>query len=147
MRTPLAIAISTIIGLASWATHRQADTNLIGKLPDGSTRVVTGWKIKPAGTSILLPDMLQRAALAPDGKTLAVISGGAGVHELHLIEPTNGTLRQASPSDAHNPSVLLGQPIAKPSSSPVATADASTVSVFPMTSVVQTRMRSPSRVR
>ena len=79
MRTPLAIAISTIIGLASWATYRQTDTNLIGKLPDGATRIVTGWKIKPAGTSILLPDMLQRAALAPDGKTLAVISGGAGL--------------------------------------------------------------------
>ena len=97
MRTPLAIAISTIIGIASWATYRQTDTNLIGKLPDGATRIVTGWKIKPAGTSILLPDMLQRAALAPDGKTLAVISGGAGVHEIHLIEPQGGTLRQSIP--------------------------------------------------
>lgn len=97
MRTPLVIAISSIIGLAAMSSNIHSDSNLIGKLPDGATRVVTGWKIKPAGTSILLPDMLQRAALAPDGKTVAVISGGAGVHELHLIEPQGGTLRQSIP--------------------------------------------------
>lgn len=97
MRTPTIIALTTILGLTAWAISRQDTPTTIGPLADGSTRIVSGWKIKPAGSQLILPDMLQRAVTSPDGKTLAVISGGAASHDLHLINPSDGSLRQSIP--------------------------------------------------
>jgi len=48
----------------------------VGKLPDGSFLLATGWRIKPAGRQIPLDTLPMSTALSKDGKYLLVLNGG-----------------------------------------------------------------------
>ena len=48
----------------------------VGKLPDGSFLLTTGWRIKPVGTQIPLDTLPMSSALSKDGKYLLVLNGG-----------------------------------------------------------------------
>ncbi|MGD1090777.1 MAG: alkaline phosphatase family protein [Bryobacteraceae bacterium] len=48
----------------------------VGKQPDGSFLLATGWRIHPAGTQIPLDTLPMSSALSPDGKFLLVLNGG-----------------------------------------------------------------------
>lgn len=61
-----------------------------GKRKDGSIKVVSGQTITPAGSQELLNDTLLSTALSPDGKTLAVVSGGSQAHNLYLLDTATG---------------------------------------------------------
>lgn len=61
-----------------------------GPRKDGSIKVVTGQALTPAGSLELLNDTLQSAVPSPDGKTLAVVSGGSQAHNLYLLDVVTG---------------------------------------------------------
>ncbi len=65
-----------------------------GPLPSGATRLVTGQLVTPVGDSVTVSDLPTEAKLSPDGKTLAVATGGAGAHRVYLLEPSTGKIRQ-----------------------------------------------------
>src|SRR5271169_1159870 len=48
----------------------------VGKQPDGSFLLTTGWRIHPAGAQIPLDTLPMSSALSPDGKFLLVLNGG-----------------------------------------------------------------------
>ncbi|HEY7334378.1 MAG TPA: alkaline phosphatase family protein [Bryobacteraceae bacterium] len=48
----------------------------VGKLPDGSFLLPTGWRIKPVGRQIPLDTLPMSSALSKDGKYLLVLNGG-----------------------------------------------------------------------
>ncbi len=48
----------------------------VGKLPDGSFLLSTGWRIKPVGTQVPLDTFPMSSALSRDGKYLLVLNGG-----------------------------------------------------------------------
>ena len=48
----------------------------VGKLPDGSFLLATGWRIKPAGRQVPLDTLPMSIALSKDGKYLLVLNGG-----------------------------------------------------------------------
>lgn len=61
-----------------------------GPRRDGSFKVVSGQLLTPAGSRELLNDTLQSTVLSPDGKALAVVSGGSQAHQLYLLDATTG---------------------------------------------------------
>ncbi len=70
--------------------------------PDGGhgVRLHNGWRISPAGAApTLLNDMPVALALRPNGKTLAVVSGGAAAHRVYLIDVATGKIGQSVPVD------------------------------------------------
>ncbi len=48
----------------------------VGKLPDGSFLLSTGWRIQPVGTQVPLDTFPMSSALSHDGKFLLVLNGG-----------------------------------------------------------------------
>src|SRR5215469_3176127 len=48
----------------------------VGKLPDGSFLLATGWRIKPVGTQLPLDTLPMSTALSKDGKFMLVLNGG-----------------------------------------------------------------------
>ena len=48
----------------------------VGKLPDGSFLLATGWRIKPVGTQIGVDTLPMSSALSKDGKFLLVLNAG-----------------------------------------------------------------------
>ncbi len=48
----------------------------VGRLPDGSFLLATGWRIKPVGTQVPLDTLPMSSALSHDGRFLLVLNGG-----------------------------------------------------------------------
>jgi YVTN family beta-propeller protein len=67
-----ALAILCVSVLCSQPSGREQ----VGKLSDGSFLLVTGWRIKPAGTQIPLDTLPMSTAVSRDGKYLLVLNGG-----------------------------------------------------------------------
>ncbi|MBV8843508.1 MAG: hypothetical protein JO307_11925, partial [Bryobacterales bacterium] len=67
-----AIAILFVSVLCSQPSGREQ----VGKLPDGSFLLSTGWRIKPAGRQIPLDTLPMSTALSKDGKFLLILNGG-----------------------------------------------------------------------
>src|SRR4051812_17614651 len=72
--------------------------------PDGSTLLVNGWTITPAGQQVALTtpagdggNLPLAEALSPDGAYLVVLDGGAGTEALQLIDTATGVLLQTVP--------------------------------------------------
>ena len=66
------IAILGVSVLCSQPSGRET----VGKLPDGSFLLSTGWRIQPAGTQVPLDTLPMSSALSRDGKFLLVLNGG-----------------------------------------------------------------------
>src|SRR5580698_139933 len=58
----------------------------VGKLPDGSFLLSTGWRIKPVGTQVPLDTFPMCSAISPDGKFLLVLNGGYRPPSISVIE-------------------------------------------------------------
>ena len=58
----------------------------MGRLPDGSFLLSTGWRIKPAGAQVPLDTFPMSSALSPDGKFLLVLNGGYRPPSISVIE-------------------------------------------------------------
>lgn len=48
----------------------------VGRQPDGSFLLATGWRIQPVGTQVPLDTLPMSSALSPDGKFMLVLNGG-----------------------------------------------------------------------
>src|SRR5580658_7760232 len=48
----------------------------VGKQPDGSVLLPTGWRIQPVGAQVPLDTMPMSSAVSKDGKFLLVLNGG-----------------------------------------------------------------------
>ena len=75
----------------------------VGRQPDGSFLLPTGWRIQPVGTQIALDTLPMSTALSPDGKFLLVLNGGykppsisviaiAGMKEVSRVPVADGWL-------------------------------------------------------
>jgi DNA-binding beta-propeller fold protein YncE len=65
----LAIFVSLLGSQPSGREH-------VGRLPDGSFLLSTGWRIKPVGTQVPLDTLPMSSALSKNGKFLLVLNGG-----------------------------------------------------------------------
>jgi YVTN family beta-propeller protein len=52
------------------------------------------WKLTPVGTHQKTRDMLLGSALSPDGKQIALTSGGYNAHQLYIIDVSTGLINQ-----------------------------------------------------
>jgi len=59
---------------------------LPGLKANGTMLLPNGWSLKPAGKQVALGDFPVNLALHPGGKWLAVLHGGAGDHEIALVD-------------------------------------------------------------
>src|SRR5215467_14419762 len=66
----------------------------VGKLPDGSFLLATGWRIKPAGTQVPLDTLPMSTALSKDGRYLLVLNGGYRPPSITVL--TADTLHEVS---------------------------------------------------
>lgn len=89
----LHLAATTALLAASIGLSAQAPPRLEpGELPEGATRLVNGWRVKPAGTQIPLDTMPMASVASPDGKYLIVLCGGYNPPSLIVLE--EGTLKE-----------------------------------------------------
>jgi len=68
----LALLIVCVSVLSSQPSGREQ----VGKLPDGSFLLSTGWRIQPVGTQLPVDTFPMSSALSRDGKFLLVLNGG-----------------------------------------------------------------------
>ena len=66
----------------------------VGPLAEGGFLLNTGWRIRPAGTDIPLSTLPMSAAMAPDGRMMAALSGGYLPASVDLLDME--TVRKAS---------------------------------------------------
>jgi len=95
MRTPIILA--AIIGLAA-AGYGLLRVVKIGRQPDGSYMIPTGQVLTPAGTHVEVNDRPLGLVLAPDGATIAVVTGSNfAPRALHIIDVQSKKLVQTEP--------------------------------------------------
>src|SRR5580704_6216219 len=68
----LGLLIVCVSVLSSQPSGRES----VGRLPDGSFLLSTGWRIQPVGTQIPVDTFPMSSALSRDGKFLLVLNGG-----------------------------------------------------------------------
>jgi YVTN family beta-propeller protein len=66
----------------------------VGKLPDGSFLLPTGWRIQPAGVQVGLDTLPMSSVLSRDGKFLLVLNGGYNPPSISVI--STGTMKETS---------------------------------------------------
>ena len=62
--------------------------------PPTKIRLHNGWMITPVGRHEMVGDVPEMSALSPDGKTLAVTTGGSSAQALHLIDSATGKIQR-----------------------------------------------------
>jgi hypothetical protein len=77
----LGVAALAVAGFAT-AYQRRAQTFL-----------PSGWALAPAGLPTRVGDMLAGGTASPNGKWIAFVSVGQGVHQAYLVDRATGTLR------------------------------------------------------
>jgi YVTN family beta-propeller protein len=78
-----AVAILVVAGVVYSQKH---GLETVGPTEDGGVLLNTGWRIKPAGKNIPLSTLPMSQALAPDGRTLAVLNAGYAPASLSLVD-------------------------------------------------------------
>jgi len=98
------LAVAAVLTLSAGGVHSGSQAAAPGLQPDGSTLLINGWTVTPAGDQLALatPDgtggnLPLATALSPDGTLLAVLNGGAGVESLQLVDPLSLTILQTVP--------------------------------------------------
>src|SRR5271156_6124218 len=85
----------------------------VGKQPDGTVLLPTGWRIQPVGAQIPLDTMPMSSAISKDGKFLLVLNGGykppsisvltvAAPHEIGRVPVADGWLGLVFSPDGRN---------------------------------------------
>jgi DNA-binding beta-propeller fold protein YncE len=65
---------------------QQTEVEHVGKLPDGSFLLNSGWVIHPVGTQVDVDTFPMRSVLSPDGKYLLVLNGGYNPPSISVID-------------------------------------------------------------
>ncbi len=82
----LIVGSSSIIADDPPAKESPAPRLLPGLKANGTMLLPNGWSLKPAGKQVALGDFPINLALHPNGKWLAVLHGGAGDHEIAIVD-------------------------------------------------------------
>lgn len=72
--TPLAALLT--LGAAAWLVSQPAAPERPGPRSDGSTLLVSGWSLRPAGRQLPLSTFPMASVVTPDGKFLVVMQAG-----------------------------------------------------------------------
>jgi YVTN family beta-propeller protein len=70
------LAIPLVVICAGILCSQPAWQERVGRQPDGSFLLSTGWRLKPVGTQVPLDTLPMSSALSKDGKFLLVLNGG-----------------------------------------------------------------------
>src|SRR5207244_10668487 len=62
---------------------------LPGVLTSGAIQLPNQWSLRPAGTQVTLGDFPVNIAVHPDGRWLAILHAGYGVHEVVIVDVGN----------------------------------------------------------
>src|SRR5438132_10993769 len=62
---------------------------LPGVLASGAIQLPNQWSLRPAGKQVTLGDFPVNIALHPDGRWLAILHAGYGVHEVVIVDVGN----------------------------------------------------------
>ncbi len=73
---------------AAMLSSQTSPREQVGKQPDGSFLLATGWRIKPAGAQIPLDTLPMSSAISPDGKFLLVLNGGYKPPSISVLSVT-----------------------------------------------------------
>jgi YVTN family beta-propeller protein len=68
--------VSLLVLFVSVLASQPSGREQVGKLPDGSFLLPTGWRIQPVGTQVPVDTLPMSSALSRDGKYLLVLNGG-----------------------------------------------------------------------
>ena len=80
-------AIALALGLSTAVLQSQrAAQRVVGPQADGSTLLVSGWSLRPAGRQVPLDTFPMASALTPDGKFLVVLNGGYNPPSLQVMD-------------------------------------------------------------
>ena len=86
------ITIPAVIAvLAALLTSQPSPRTLPGPQSDGTTLLISGWKIRPAGTQIAVDTLPMSTALSRDGRYLLVLNGGYNPPSISVIDTTINT--------------------------------------------------------
>ncbi len=80
------LAFPFVIVCAGVLCSQPERKELVGKQPDGSFLLPTGWRIKPVGQQVELDTLPMSSALSKDGKYLLVLNGGYKPPSISVIE-------------------------------------------------------------
>src|SRR5215475_9831113 len=80
------IAITAVLAMTGFVFSQKHRLETVGPTEDGGFLLSTGWRIKPAGTTIPLSTLPMAQALAPDGRMLAVLNAGFAPASISLID-------------------------------------------------------------
>src|SRR5271165_4359766 len=83
-RTLVYCSVLVLAGLALFSQRQRLRT--VGPVEEGGFLLNTGWRIRPAGTDIPLSTLPMSAAMAPDGRTMAALSGGYLPASVELLD-------------------------------------------------------------
>jgi DNA-binding beta-propeller fold protein YncE len=85
MKWKLLVAFAVIVP-SLLLVSQQTEIERVGKLPDGSFLLNSGWVIHPVGTQVDVDTFPMRSALSPDGKYLLVLNGGYNPPSISVID-------------------------------------------------------------
>ena len=86
MRRTVLIAITAVLAMTGFIFSQKDGLETVGPTEDGGFLLSTGWRIKPAGTTIPLSTLPMAHALAPDGHMLAALNAGYAPASISLID-------------------------------------------------------------
>lgn len=70
------VRVAGLILFVSILSSQPSGREQVGKLPNGSSLLSTGWRIQPVGTQVPVDTFPMSSALSRDGKFLLVLNGG-----------------------------------------------------------------------
>jgi DNA-binding beta-propeller fold protein YncE len=80
------LRVAAIAVAAGWLCSQPAPPEHVGKLPDGSFLLPTGWRIKPLGKQVPLDTMPMASVVSPDGRFLLVLNGGYNPPSISVVD-------------------------------------------------------------
>jgi DNA-binding beta-propeller fold protein YncE len=85
-----AVAVIIILALAAIVVSQPAARTTVGKQPDGSFLLNTGWTLRPAGKQTPVDTFPMSSVLSKDGKYLLVLNGGYNPPSVAVIDVASG---------------------------------------------------------
>ncbi len=89
----LAVFALAVAGSALLSSQSASRVN-VGRQPDGSFLLMTGWRLAPAGKQIPLDTLPMSSALSPDNKFLLILNGGYKPPSVSVLDVN--TMRELS---------------------------------------------------
>ena len=87
--------VGWLVSTACAALLACAETLVAGPKPDGTSVTPHGWQITPAGSQVDVGPGPLAIGLHPAGEMLVALTGGLHDHSLLVVDPADGSVRQA----------------------------------------------------